>query len=206
VSSAIHPETDPNAALWAAIGAASPWQVFEDDVNAAPNFDDSSERALSQSDRRRSFIALYGWAVPTREAIRAIASFAGDRSLLEVCAGGGLWAHFLASAGLQVIATDAEPVADPHFPVEVLDAEAAVRAHRHCEALLIIWPPFRRDCAFRAVRAFAGNRLVHIGDPRFTGDDQFHALLETAWLLSDRFAIPAWPGLDDHVFLHERLR
>jgi hypothetical protein len=206
VNSAAGPETSADSLLWAAVEAASPWQFLPDgsDLNPALDFDDSSERVLSQSDRRRSFIALYGWAVPTREAIRAIASFVGDRRLLEVCAGGGLWARLLGGAGLQVKATDAEPVADSHFSVQVLDAEAAVKNHRDCEALLMVWPPFRQDCAFRALNAFAGDRLIYVGDSRFTADGRFHDLIDAEWLLADRLPIPAWPGLDDHVFLYKR--
>ena len=193
-------------ALWAAIEAAAPLQVFPDDPVLAPalDFDDSSERTLFQSDRRRTFIALYAWAVPTRQAIQTIAAFVAGRKALEVCAGSGLWARLLADRGLQVIATDAEPAPDPHFPVEALEAEAAVQAHGDSEALLLCWPPFRADCAVRALRAFRGDRLVYVGDARFTADDRFHALVGKEWIVAQSIPLPSWPGLDDYTFLYQR--
>ena len=56
--------------------------------------------------RRRRFMKLYGWSVPTPAAIGAIAAFLGDRQLLEVGAGNGLWAHLLNAYGVAVTATD----------------------------------------------------------------------------------------------------
>src|SRR5262245_16282770 len=94
-------------ALWARIEAAGP---LVEAPEAAPDWDDGvTERVRSQYDRRRQFIALYAWCVPTREAIEAIAAFVDDRNVLEVCAGNGLWARLLAEAGASVVATDGEP-------------------------------------------------------------------------------------------------
>jgi hypothetical protein len=163
-----------------------------------------SERAYAQTDRRRSFIAFYAWAVPTRQVIDAIVRLASGRKLLEVCAGNGLWSRLTAGAGADVIATDAAPPRDVYMPVYAEKAEAAVRAHPECEALMLCWPPFRNDCAYRALRAFTGNLLIFAGDPRFTADSQFHSLLLDEWRLEESIPIPAWPGLEDRVFLYHR--
>jgi hypothetical protein len=66
------------------------------------------------------------------------------------------------------------------------------------------WPPFRSDAGLRALRAFTGDRLVYAGDARFTGDAQLHELLMSRWRLESRMLIPAWPGLDDYVYLYSR--
>jgi hypothetical protein len=191
--------------LWQRIEAAAPLDALPADA-VPPYFDDDdSERRFSQSGRRRTFIALYAWAVPTREAIEAIAGFVRGDQVLEVCAGNGLWARLLTDRGVHVIATDAcAPPSTPYAPVAVIDAEAAVRAHPECRSLLFVWPPFRQDYAFRALTAFEGDKLVYAGDRRFTGDRQLQDLLDKAWTLSREIQIPAWPGLDDQVYLYGR--
>jgi hypothetical protein len=197
-------DADPDA-IWASIEAAGP--------NGGPGpvsvlslpFDDDEARAHDA--RRRTFIAFYGYAVPTKEAVSAIARFAAGVPVLEVGAGSGLWANLLATTDSDIVATDAiTPRSQPYAPIEVLDAEDAVRAHPECGCLLTIWPPDRQDIAFRALRSFEGERLVHVGDSRFTGDDDFRALLARDWELAERVALPSWPGLDDFVRLYAHRR
>ena len=195
-----------SATLWARIDAAAPLDSLTLAEATPYSYDDgSSERRFSQADRRRTFIALYAWAVPTREAIGSIAAFLQGDRVLEVCAGSGLWARLLADRSTRVVATDAcAPDGVPYVPIELSEAEAAVAAHPDCRSLLMVWPPFRRDCAHRALRAFAGDKVAYVGDARFTGDQRFHELLDREWQLQNMFQIPAWPGLDDHVYLYSR--
>ena len=117
----------------------------------------------------------------------------------------GLWSLLLRAAGVEMVTTDVNASrADDHAAVEAMEAEAAVRSHRECEGLLFVWPPFRSDAAFRALRAFKGDRVVYAGDRRFTGDGELQEALEREWRLVERLLIPAWPGLDDYVYLFER--
>ena len=94
-------EVEP-AALWADIEAAGP-QAHAYLGSASVDSDDAMR---TEHAGRRSFIAFYSYAVPTREAIAGIASFVGSRPTLEVCAGLGLWARLLSDAGADVLATD----------------------------------------------------------------------------------------------------
>ena len=193
--------------LWAKIETAGPLESTDDlpDPPIGADEDGWREREAQQYDRRRTFFALYAWAVPTRRAIAAIKSFIGDRKLLEVCAGQGLWARLLSAANVDVLATDgSDDTRAEHFPVTIQEAEASVRAHPDRTALMFCWPPFKSDCAYRALRAFAGDCLVYVGDARFTADDQFHSLLASDWTLCERILIPAWPGLDDYTHLYRR--
>jgi hypothetical protein len=165
----------------------------------------SAERASAQYDRRRAFIASYSYAVPTRDAVRRIRGFVGDRRLLEVAAGSGLWARLLADEGAAAVATDGGVGLQPAwFRVEVAAAESAVRGHPDCGALLLCWPPFGDACAYRALTAFAGDRLVYIGDPRFTADDEFHMMLERSWRCIETIPLPSWPGIADAAYLYVR--
>ena len=191
--------------LWAQIEKAGPLDSAAERARWAADADCATERSASQSARRRSFIARYAWAVPTREAIAAIKAFVDGRAVVEVCAGNGLWARLLTAATVEVAATDGQPPPGQSYcPLEVLEAEAAVRAHPECQALLLCWPPFRNDCAFRALGAFVGDRLVFVGDARFAADPQFHARLDQDWALRERVLIPAWPGLDDYAYFYSR--
>ena len=191
--------------LWAALEAAGPLAApvtFDpltvDDVVAA-------ERSAAQYDRRRAFVADHAWAVPTRDAISQLSSAIGGRTVLEVCAGSGLWARLLCDAGVAIVATDAaEGLQATWFPVGQLEAEAAVRRHPQCEALLLCWPPFRDDCAARALTAFHGDLVVHIGDERFTADEAFYTALRDGWTPSLEVPLPSWPGTADAARVYVR--
>lgn len=193
--------------VWAGIEANGPLQ-------AAPVFEPTwaedaiwAERSAAQYDRRRSFIASYAWAVPTREVVQRIKTFVDSRRLLEVCAGNGLWARLLSTTGVKIVATDGQASTRPaYYPVELVEAQEAVRRHAGCMALLLCWPPFKDDCAFRALREFAGDRVIFVGDPRFTGDQRFHSLLQTSWELVEAVPLPSWPGISDkcHLLLRNK--
>lgn len=190
--------------LWAAIEAAGPlpgYAAFDpllvDDVVQA-------ERSTSQYDRRRAFVATYAWAVPTRDAVERIAAAAGQRTVLEVFAGSGLWARLLSGAGVTVVATDGVAPSEPWYSVEALEAAEAVRRYRDCMALLLSWPPFKDKSAFGALQDFRGDLVVSIGDPRFTAEEQFHRLLAESWGLVEEVSLPSWPGTADGVQIYAR--
>ena len=195
------------AELWTQIEAAGPLDEYEAAAAIVTELgvDDNSERAAMQYERRRTFIARYAWAVPNKEAIAGIEAFVAGRKTLEVGAGAGLWARLLSALGVDILATDgAPPAIGRHFGVEEVEAEAAVRAHDECTVLLLCWPPFRNDCAYRALRAFKGDRVVSVGDARFIGDGQYHDLFAREWQLAERVLIPAWPALHDYAYFFRR--
>jgi hypothetical protein len=200
-SSASSPE------FWAAVQAAGPLAgpvsfdpLTVDDVLAA-------EREVAQYDRRRAFVADYAWAVPTQAAIQLLVDIIGTRRTLEVCAGTGLWARLLSNAGVSIVATDwAERIDAPWYQIEHLEAEAAVKRHADCDALLLCWPPYREDCAYRALQAFTGDRVIHIGDTRFTAEQRFYDLLTADWRRLHELALPSWPGSTDAVTIYERTK
>ena len=193
--------------FWDAIEVAGPLAgpvsfdpLTVDDVLAA-------EREVAQYDRRRAFVAEYSWAVPTQPALDLLVEAIGVRQTLEVCAGTGLWARLLSDRGVAIAATDwAEDIEEPWFPIEHLEAEAAVQRHAHCDALLLCWPPYREDCAYRALLAFTGDLVIHIGDARFTAEQRFYDLLRADWRLLHDLALPSWPGTSDGVRVHGRAR
>jgi len=190
--------------LWAAIEAAGPLAGFAtfdpllvDDVLQA-------ERSTAQYDRRRAFYTTYAWAVPSPLAVERIAAAVGDRKVLEIFAGNGLWARLLTGAGLAVVSTDGVAPNQPWYPVEVLEATAAVERNPDCPALFLSWPPFRDHSAFLALEAFKGDLVIFAGDPSFTADDDFHTRLRECWTLVDEVSLPSWPGTSDTVRIYSR--
>ncbi len=190
-----------SGSLWSAIETAGPrpW------AHAGSESADSDEALREEHARRRTFIAWYGYAVPTHEAVRATADFLEGCSVLEVCAGLGLWARLLRDEGVSVLATDAgEAQSAPYVCIEQQDALAAIAAHDTCDALLLCWPPDGQPLAAEALRRFRGARFVSIGDSRFTGDAAFHEMLSRDWTLERLLPLPSWPGLEDCVRLYTR--
>lgn len=59
------------------------------------------------ADCRQKLCLTYAWAVPTTEAIAAIAPFA---PIVEICAGAGYWAWLVRQFGVEIIAFDKEPI------------------------------------------------------------------------------------------------
>lgn len=187
--------------LWSAIEAAGPRPWAHRGSESA----DSDEALRDEHARRRTFIAWYGHAVPTREAVRAVADFLDGCSVLEVCAGLGLWARLLRDEGVSVFATDAdEPLGSPYVRIERQDALAAIAAYEACDALLLCWPPDGRPVAWESLRRFGGARFVSIGDSRFTGDPAFREMLSRDWSLERLLPLPSWPGIEDCVRLYTR--
>lgn len=168
------------------------------------------------------FVWRFGWAVPSRDAIALIAGYVGQRRVLEIGAGRGLWARLLAGAGVDIIATDVMPGAlsptenltirdNPppdltYSPVELLDAVAAVERYADREVLLMCWPALSEPYAAEALRAFHGDIVVYVGEAKggCTGGDALHDALASGWREASEIAIPQWDGIYDWIVIYER--
>jgi hypothetical protein len=163
--------------------------------------------------RRDAAVREWAWAVPTPEAIAAIAAWS---PILEVGAGTGYWARLLAEAGADVVATDSgrTPGAGRWWPVERVDAVSSVRRWPG-RALLMVWPSWGESWAAEALAAYAGDRFLYVGEPRLverggsveegaTGDARFHALLGEGWLAERVVPVKVWPLLRDRLVVYAR--
>ena len=157
----------------------------------------------------------YAWAIPTEEAVRALAEFARGRGLIEIGAGLGYWAKLLGAAGADVAAYDIEPQghgtffagnASPHFPVQTGGPEMAARAGRR--VLFLCWPPMGSSMAAHALATYPGSRFAYAGEDRggCTADGEFHHLLERDWRVTDRIELPRWRGAEDNLTFWKRVR
>lgn len=157
---------------------------------------ESFEAAMATSadlDASRSeLIARYSFAVPTSDALDAIAR-ATPEGVIEIGAGTGYWAYALRRHGVDVQAFDLEPAPSgrnawfagvpPWHPVHEGGHEVAGRFPRR--TLLIVWPTKNESWAADALECYfdaGGGVVAYVGEGPGgrTGDEVFHALLGEA--------------------------
>jgi len=160
--------------------------VWQQVTDASPR--DGAGRSLadmegwaSEHERRDGFIERFSFAVPSKQAVRRIKEFVGERRLLEVGAGTGLWARLLSEAGVAVTAVDNASfrgrvafAVGSWYEVERLEALLAVSRYADHAALMLCWPDYDTPMAADALAAFQGDRLVYIGEGESgcTGDER----------------------------------
>lgn len=157
---------------------------------------------------RRKLVAAYSWAIPSTEALEAIAAL--DIPTLELGAGTGYWAFCLRQLRVDITAFDANPLAPPHWhPVEQGTPETLLpRADSplHARALMLCWPPLNEPLADRALALYRGDTVIEIGEGPGgnTGTDAFHARLREEWRLVRELELPRWPGARDSLRIWSR--
>lgn len=160
-----------------------------------------SERARYRAERA-AYIAEYGFAIPTGEAILAIARHG---PVLEVGAGAGYWSSLLAQH-TDVIATDLTPIGTWH-PVEQMGAVKAINRYSG-RTVLMIWPCYGADWPARAAKVMTkGSVLAYVGEgwEGCTADDQFHRMLDDQFEQIECVYIPTFFGMRDHLTIWRKL-
>ena len=159
---------------------------------------------------RRSYVIKYAWAIPTEEAIRAIAKFSNNK-IVEIGAGTGYWAWLLQQVGVTVHAYDKylenNPYKHEHTYTELKKGgHNTLRKYNHEWTLFLCWPPFDDPMASRCLRRFTGRKFIYIGESEYgcTGDNRFHEALDKWWNRIDEINIPQWNGIHDYVQMYER--
>ena len=153
-------------------------------------------------DIRQELVHKYAYAVPTQQAIDRIHKFAG--SIVEIGAGTGYWAMLLAQAGVEVHAYDNALRDSLFFPVQI-GSVRSVQYHPEA-ALMLCWPPYRKQMANNALRSYQGSQLIYIGEDDYgcCANDAFFNRLEREWNCVDTVSIPQWDSVHDYVWLYER--
>jgi hypothetical protein len=97
-----------------------------------------NRRALMPLVREQGIYCFY-----TRTLVRRLAALIGDRRCLEIGAGDGTLAAFLAAEGVDIVATDDQSWSDAvRYPADVI-RESATKALRTREPQVVVcsWPP-----------------------------------------------------------------
>lgn len=171
--------------------------------------------------------SLFAYALPTEAALAAIARHSPD-GVVEIGAGGGLWAHLLRARGVTLHAYDTANTSLAHTLVLEGGPDAAAR-HTGC-SLLLCWPPLEHSdessapnlMALRALQALRGDgSLLYVGEwhgitgvisslaqstaqSGQTAGHNFQTEVERDWDLVDSVALPRWPGMADRLFILRR--
>ncbi|HEY6960507.1 MAG TPA: hypothetical protein VI408_01320 [Gaiellaceae bacterium] len=146
--------------------------------------------------------STYAWAVPTEEAVAAVARHAPR--VVEVGAGSGYWAWMLSQAGVDVVAFDASPPGWTWHPVAV-GTELAVMSYPE-RALFLCWPPWNTAMAANALACHRGEVVVYVGEWNGgSAEPAFFARLADAYDVVEAVALPQWASRADLLTVH-RLR
>jgi hypothetical protein len=154
---------------------------------------------------QRSLQYKYAWSIPTAEHAIAIAGY-GIKEITDWGAGTGYWAWYLAQSGLRITAFDDKSWsahADEASWVTIHDAKRVKQITT--EALMLCWPPYDEPMAFEALKMFAGEYLIYVGEGYggCTGDDDFHKELQN-WLHLCHRAQPNWWGIHSAFNIYKR--
>ncbi|THV30049.1 hypothetical protein E9998_06630 [Glycomyces paridis] len=163
----------------------------------------------------------YAYAVPSPETVGWVREVVAGRKLVEPGAGRGYWASRLNSAGIDVVAFDAQPPnsePNPSFPragtrplatwYEVQHARSLleVKADNSGSVMFLCWPPGWEDPMASDVLAefedSDGECLVYIGEPPGgkTGNSAFFSALAARWKLeSVDSQYVSWWNLNDYA-------
>ena len=182
-----------------------------DVYGSSPGASDWLVRALQLGSNRQDFIRRYSYAVPTREALQAIARYS---PLVEVGAGTGYWAMLLQDAGADVVALDTHPphpgnkntFVKPFAYTEVLFGGPGSLKRYPDRTLFLCWPPYNTPMAMACLKVYRGQQLVYIGEGEWgcTGDKAFHRALAREWEVLERIELPQWPGIHDGLRIYRR--
>lgn len=146
----------------------------------------------------------YSWAVPTREAVEAIARY--GIPIVDFGAGTGLWANLLSDQGVDVVAYDDWSWGKPdRLWFDVRHGDVSSLAQHSDRAMLLVWPPAGSRMAVDALREWNGNLLFYVGEVlRVNGTPAFFAALRDGWHLERRIDLPNWKGKVDELYVLRR--
>jgi len=169
---------------------------------------DAFEKAL----HRDEFVRKYAWSITDPDSVAFVAEHAAG-GLVDPMAGSGYWAYLLGQLDVDVACYDLEPGANAWHsdvelwvPIETLDGAEAVAKHPD-RTLLLAWPPYSEDVGARILRAYAGGRVIFIGESGHgcTGDEDMHELLENEWHETTCHRPVQWWGLHDYITVYDRV-
>jgi hypothetical protein len=205
---------NPYLALWLALQFDQEVMMEMFTRNQTAYMKEFSRRATIGRDRftvRRELTAKYAWAVPCRAALDLLANHA---PLVEVGAGTGYWAWLLRQRGVDILAFDEDPPGqdatnhwhrdNPCWTAIERGGPEAIMVHPG-RTLFLCWPPYDTPMGLDCVRAYAGDKIIVVGEHGgCTGDEAFWLELETKWKRITEVDLPQFDGLHDFMMVYER--
>lgn len=178
---------NPLLARWQATTAGQPSTVPDPSTGPDANSVEASKSDIEQV--RREAVSRYAFAIPTADALRAIARVS-PQGVIEIGAGAGYWAGLLHQFGVDIVAFDPEPApssnntwfSGTHPWHDVLRGDHHQVSQHPQRSLLVVWPTKNEIWAAEALERYfvcGGQCVIYVGEPPGgrTGDDVFHAIL-----------------------------
>lgn len=209
---------DDDEALWREIGEAGP----------RPLGGYGREDLSGEYSRRQQFTHRYGWAVPSRGALKKMKEWIGGGKVIEVGGGRGLWSRLLRGMGVTVEVSDAYGAKENFFlkdrfkekdegsdhtwtEVQQMSGEDHAATGGPNDVLMMIWPYMesegaKGDWQGEALRRFGGRKFIYVGESEggATGSPGLWAELNKGWRVVGEVEIPRWWGMHDWVVFYER--
>lgn len=163
---------------------------------------------------RQGLCTAFTFSVCTPGDLAWMCQLLRSRSVVELGAGRGYWAHMLRQHGVTVHAYDPCVPGDNNFYfttagtfTEVERADHRVVKEHSSDVLFLSWPSYDDTWAYEALRDYRGDMLFYAGegDGGCTGDDRFHQLLEREWeWLATAPQHVTWWGIHDQLNAYVR--
>jgi len=151
---------------------------------------------LIKSVARWPLIHRYGFAIPSEEALQAIAALS---PIVEIGAGAGYWAWMLKERGATIQAFDPRPVLGNHYrftnyysPIAKGDYRRALKMYPD-RTLFVSWPSYSQNWAAQALRLHKGQYVAYI------------ALLDYGFKEKQFIELPQWDGIHDNLWIYEKI-
>jgi len=174
--------------------------------------------------QRNHLCRKYTWCIPDPKSLRLVAKHSMGR-IVEIGAGRGYWAWQLSKLGVDVVAYDLRPLDSginpwhshlvhplfgptsiskkSYFHVQKGDAISA-RAHPD-RTLMLCWPPYNYDMAYRALNHYKGDRLIYLGEHYgCCANAKFFERLEEKWKVLHKHECVRWKYINDAIWVYER--
>lgn len=163
---------------------------------------------------RHELVSRYSWTITDPVTVAFVAGHITG-GLVDPMAGSGWWLWLLSQLGVDCIGYDANPpshggntyhkVGIEHVDVLRADAVDAVTVHSD-RTLLLSWPPYDDDIGARVLRAYAGRRVIYIGEGEggCCGDDGMHRMLAAEWREVAEHRPVQHFGMHDWVTVYDR--
>ena len=169
-----------------------------------------------RDDYRLPFTSAYSWAIPNQDALAIIKTLSPD-GIVDFGCGSGYWSALLRASGVEVRSMEL-PTHARNFTRYNSRASVEWTQIEHIKdpltelvglarkALLLVWPPEKNAMAFRALRAWRGERLIYIGNvaPGVTGTPEFFDELKRQYRQTHEIAIPTFYGYYDRLMAFRR--
>jgi hypothetical protein len=182
-----------------------------------------SSLKISSFGDREELVPKYGFSVMDNEALTALKGELQQAPVLDLGTGNGYTPYLMRQLEKQLkdVGTSRVVAVEPHLPGEgsnqyfwqegtvprwtdIIKGDENLLPKYPQHTLMMSWAPDDFPMASNALNMYRGNRLIYIGDERYTGDAAFYGMLRDSWKLERTVSLPRWPGFFDDMKIYSR--